>query len=162
MSKASNQEKLSLREGAESERLEIERVSAAAFATLRALYRPGPRAIAARTKLRPKPARIVAIRDGQIIGTAGYRLLDRALSIIGLGVLPEHRRQGVASAMLDHLGRLALQCGADRLTLHVIAQTGNVALFEGFGFKVVNSRPAGDFLSDVFDSLTEVRMEKPL
>ena len=141
---------------------EARAVARAAFATVREVYRPGPEARKRKSALGPSLTRIVALIDGRIVGAAQYRLEKGSLSLIGLGVLPEFRKRGVGRRMLEHFVEIARTNGADRLSLYVILETGNAAFFEKHGFRPVEERPAKEFVSDAFDSLTEVHMERVL
>lgn len=83
------------------------------------------------------------VRDaiGEPVGfCAVWRVLDE-LHINNLAVLPEHRRSGAASALLNRALADAATRGAHRATLEVRAS--NVAalrLYERFGFRVTAVR----------------------
>ncbi len=69
-----------------------------------------------------------------------WRVLDE-LHINNLAVLPEHRRQGVASALLVRVLAEAERLGARRATLEVRrSNTAARALYERFGFAVTGVR----------------------
>ncbi|MHC4598333.1 MAG: GNAT family N-acetyltransferase [Planctomycetota bacterium] len=138
---------------------EAKRVAAAAFATVREVYRPKPEARKRKSALDSALARIVALADGRIVGTAQYRLEMGSLAVVGLGVLPEFRRRGVARRMMELLVEVARRAGSARLSLHLIRETGNAAFFEKLGFRAVEENPAEGFESDDFDRLTDVRMQ---
>jgi ribosomal-protein-alanine N-acetyltransferase len=74
---------------------------------------------------------------GEAIGFCScWRVLDE-VHINNLAVLPEHRREGVASALLDRVLRDGAAHGAHRATLEV--RRSNVPalkLYETFGFSV--------------------------
>ena len=125
---------------------ELAPVIASGIATLRKTYRPTAAAI--ERKAAHAYYRLVALADDVVVGTVEH---DGAGGVLGLFVHADHRQHGVARALLDALGPRAL-------TLHVIRQTGNVAIFERLGFVVVRETPASDYASDVHAELTEVTM----
>lgn len=78
-------------------------------------------------------------------GPAGFILARHAgdeLEVISLGVMPPHRRQGVAAMLLDDLLRRAEQARAARVVLEV-AETNEAArsLYVSRGFQAVGRRP---------------------
>lgn len=78
---------------------------------------------------------------GEAVGfCAVWRVLDE-LHINNLAVLPEHRRAGVASALLDRVLTDGASRGAPRATLEV-RQSNSAALklYERFGFAVTAVR----------------------
>ena len=81
--------------------------------------------------------------DGLVVGFCSlWRVLDE-LHINNLAVLPEFRRQGVASALLMHVLREGVGLGAQRATLEV-RQSNQAArlLYEHYGFSVAGVRRA--------------------
>jgi predicted GNAT family N-acyltransferase len=70
--------------------------------------------------------------ENEVIGTA--RLLDQG-KIGRMAVLPAYRRQGVASALLQHLLLLAKQQGHQRISLS--AQQSVMDLYQKHGFQPV-------------------------
>jgi ribosomal-protein-alanine N-acetyltransferase len=96
---------------------------------------------------------LARLADGQGIGFCSvWRVLDE-LHINNLAVLPEFRRRGVATALLDHVFSQGRKLGAERATLEV--RRSNEAarlLYEAFGFTVAGvrrdyySRPVEDAL----------------
>jgi len=83
---------------------------------------------------------VVARREGDIVGYAGLWVLPgpetaTEAHVTNIVVDPEHRRQGIASALMCHLGRVARAEGASAWTLEVRASaTGAHALYRNFGF----------------------------
>jgi ribosomal protein S18 acetylase RimI-like enzyme len=73
--------------------------------------------------------------DGRIVGV-GFGVLDRGwMGVFGMGTSPEHRRQRIATSIVDALRAAAASLGADRAYLQV--ETDNpaaIALYEGLGF----------------------------
>src|SRR5438874_611695 len=80
---------------------------------------------------------------GEIIGFCSFwRVLDE-LHINNLAVAPEHRRSGVAIALLSHVLRDGASLGAHRATLEVRhSNTAAQRLYERFGFAVAGVRRA--------------------
>ena len=84
--------------------------------------------------------------DGGLDGAGGwacvrYQIEEDALYFHRLAVHPEHRRQGLATALVQHLEALARARGLARLTCSVRLQvTDNVALYTGLGFTLVRER----------------------
>lgn len=85
---------------------------------------------------------IVAEIDGQLAGYAGmWQILDEG-HITNVAVSPEHRRQGIAAAVLNTLIVEGGRRGIRAFTLEVRAS--NVAaqeLYRGFGFQSAGIRP---------------------
>ncbi|HWF83371.1 MAG TPA: ribosomal protein S18-alanine N-acetyltransferase [Vicinamibacterales bacterium] len=79
--------------------------------------------------------------EGAVAGFCSFwRVLDE-LHINNLAVSPEHRRRGVASALLMHVLREGAARGATRATLEVRRSNEQArALYERFGFAVAGVR----------------------
>ena len=76
--------------------------------------------------------------DGCLIGCIFCAKDGDALYIGRLAVVPEWRRRGVATALIEAAKAEARRIGAKRMTLGCrIALTSNVALFQRHGFVVV-------------------------
>ena len=82
------------------------------------------------------PSLHVTLRHGDETSAIGRGVLhDGHLAIFGMETAVDHRRRGLASAVIGHLARWAIERGADRATLQV--ETGNDgahALYERLGF----------------------------
>ncbi|MHC5039614.1 MAG: GNAT family N-acetyltransferase [Planctomycetota bacterium] len=137
-------------------------VSALAEADLRRVYRPTAEAIQRKADRSPVLTRLVALRDGEIVGTVEYEVTEDRVQLLGLDVHPEHRRLGVARALVVRIAERGAEEGARILSLYTIKETGNAEIFERLGFQIVEEAPAQDFESDTFDILTEYRMEREL
>ena len=81
----------------------------------------------------------VAEDEGKIIGYAGVWCVQDEGQITNIAVLPEYRRCGIASALLE---KLISECeDLARLVLEVReSNSGAVALYEKYGFKRVGIR----------------------
>ena len=72
-----------------------------------------------------------------------WRLLGDEAEILTLGVSPDGRRKGVASALLARSILDARQAGAARMFLEVGARnTAAIALYRKFGFEQIGERPS--------------------
>jgi ribosomal-protein-alanine N-acetyltransferase len=84
---------------------------------------------------------LARVPDGRAVGFCSvWRVLDE-LHINNLAVLPDFRRSGIASALLDHVLREGRAFGARRATLEV-RRSNDAArmLYERFGFTVAGLR----------------------
>lgn len=79
--------------------------------------------------------------NGQVVGFCSFWRVVDELHINNLAVLPSHRREGVASALLEYVMQQGADQGATRATLEV--RRSNEAarvLYEQFGFSVAGVR----------------------
>ena len=81
--------------------------------------------------------------DRQVVGFCSFwRVMDE-LHINNLAVLPQHRRAGVATALLRHVFREGARFGAVRATLEVRRSNDPARmLYERFGFFEAGTRRA--------------------
>ncbi|MDH3426409.1 MAG: GNAT family N-acetyltransferase [Acidimicrobiia bacterium] len=127
---------------------EVWRVSNTAFAdhwgTVRRDYESWRRIMVDEPHHRPDLG-IIALADGDVVGYCSNRVYEGDFElrkmkegyIASLGVLPEWRKRGIASALIaDSLRRFAA-VGYDHASLHVDADspTGAFGLYERLGFK---------------------------
>ncbi len=78
---------------------------------------------------------------GEAIGFCSFWIVLDELHINNLAVLPEHRRAGVASALLDRVLADAAARGARRAALEVRASNGAaLQLYDRFGFRTTAIR----------------------
>ena len=127
---------------------------------LRKIYRPTEAARRHRSNVASELRGLVAEIDGRAVGVVRYRIAAGRLSFLGLGVHPAARRRGVATALIQRLEHLARDCGCTAVSLHTVRETGNVAIFERFGFVVESEKPTDLFVSETFPTLSEVAMSK--
>ncbi len=89
----------------------------------------------------PEAAVDLALSDGVAVGYASWRRGVGEVELLRVAVLPEHRRNGVAAALLEHgLGAAAVRSSE---CVHLEVREGNVAaraLYERVGFEVVGRR----------------------
>jgi predicted GNAT family N-acyltransferase len=76
---------------------------------------------------------LVAIADGQVVGTCRLLLVGSTAQFSRLAVLASYRRRGIATAMLELAEAEARAAGARRLVLH--AQTYAQELYERAGYR---------------------------
>ena len=75
------------------------------------------------------------------VGFALALALGEEAEIVSLGVLPEHRRRGIGSALLDAICGEARSRGAERVVLEMASDNEAAsALYAGRGFRVVGLR----------------------
>jgi ribosomal protein S18 acetylase RimI-like enzyme len=80
---------------------------------------------------------VLARSDHDLVGMALLSVRGDRGWISGVGVLPEHRRRGIASAMVARLVEGARQAGVREISLEVIAQnTSAWRLYAEAGFEV--------------------------
>lgn len=76
------------------------------------------------------------------VGSARYRLASEFVRIKRVSVLPPWRRQGIATAMLGYIERLALSEGRREARLTVrMSLVQNVNLYQRVGYQVVKLKP---------------------
>ena len=137
----------------------IEQITRLAIADLRKVYRPNQKALNHLSKIAPALSQLVAIKADSVAGTAQYRIEHDCFILTTLNVLPIHRRQGVASALVRAIATLAASAGSRCVALYTVKETGNVDIFERMGFRVVQENETDFFESEACDVLTEVYME---
>lgn len=84
----------------------------------------------------------VAKADGRVIGYAGVMVIDDFADIATLAVVPEYRRQGIASRFINMIYAEARRRGATRILLEV--RTDNEpakTMYEKLGFNILAERP---------------------
>ncbi len=137
----------------------VREVEASATATLRAIYRPNEKALRCKQTISRNLCRLVAERDGTVVGTAQYFADGRAMRVIGLGVRGDFRRQGVARAIVAEIAGRAASLGLPSVVTRTVEQTGNVPIFEALGFKVTARCPDEYSESVTGGELTDVSLE---
>ena len=149
-----------IREATPADAEEIAAVSASAVATLRRTYRPNQKALAQKQAIAETLTRLVAVFNGRVVGTVDYRLTSDRVHFLSLEVHSDYRRQGVATQLVEELTRIGRRTGATRLSTYTVTQTGNPAIFERMGFRVISEEPSDLFESDHFEVLTEAYLER--
>jgi [ribosomal protein S18]-alanine N-acetyltransferase len=89
----------------------------------------------------PTVTYLVAEVDGAVAGHAVVSVAGDLAELQRVGVIAAHRRQGLASALLDALVALARDGGADRLLLEVREDNhGAAAFYAARGFTEIDRR----------------------
>ncbi len=84
---------------------------------------------------------IAALEDGRLIAYAGLQTVLDEGYINNIATLPEHRRRGVASRLLENLIEFGKKAALTFLTLEVRASnSAAIAMYSKFGFKEVGLR----------------------
>lgn len=80
--------------------------------------------------------------DDGVMAYGGFMLVESDAHIMTIAVAQQHRRNGVASRLLLALIDVALEAGAEHLTLELrVSNTPARSLYERFGFAPVGIRP---------------------
>ncbi|GAA5510825.1 GNAT family N-acetyltransferase [Novipirellula caenicola] len=149
---------LTIREANAEDADEVATVFQAAFAPLRAIYRPNSKTVARQSLHHREGTRLVAELDQQVVATVQFDSHEDFLSLLGLAVHPHFQRKGIARGLLDWINSHALATGRTAITLQTIRQTASVPLFEKLGFRVIGERVTDGFESDIHTELHEVKM----
>ncbi len=96
----------------------------------------------------------IALTDaGRIIGIARLHRLDATTGQIRyMAVVPEHRGEGIGSALLQWLEARARETGLSALELN--AREGSVAFYRRHGYRTIGRGPR------LFDAIDHARMRK--
>lgn len=94
---------------------------------------------------------LVAVEDGEVVGTCRLLHDGSALRLSRMAVTPECRGRGIAAALLAETDRRAAQLGTERVAL--AAQLSAVPLYERSGY-----RAHGEVFEDA--GILHRRMEK--
>lgn len=83
----------------------------------------------------------IARADGKSVGYCGFWNVSGEGDIMNIAVLPEYRRQGIASCMMKEMIRYALSLGLSLLTLEV-RESNQAAqkLYDSYGFCKIGIR----------------------
>ncbi len=89
---------------------------------------------------KPSGIRLAAVRGEEIVGYVLCARYDEAYHLMTLATAPEHRREGIAGALLEAVIERA---GVDaNYTLEArVSNHGAIALYERHGFRGVGTRP---------------------
>ncbi len=129
-----------------SEAALIHDLTRASFATLRGRLDP-PSGADAETVADVEAAMrrggaVIAWDGATPVGAARWLVAEEALYVGRVAVLPDHRRQRVASALMRFLEDLAPTLGCDAVRVGVRASLPeNVALYRSLGYEVVSIEP---------------------
>jgi predicted GNAT family N-acyltransferase len=101
----------------------------------------------------PEGIHLVAVADGQLLGTCRLLVVGRTVQLSRLAVRDGARRRGIATALLEAADAESRGAGAARIVLH--AQTYARALYDHDGY-----RPRGSVFREA--GIEHVAMEKEL
>lgn len=149
-----------VRHATEQDAAAINSIVDSAVATLRETYWPTARAIAGKQAVESSLGRLVAEWDRRPVGYVEYCIEEDGVDFLTLAVQRGCRRRGVGRQIVCELERLALVAGRRRLCAYTVKEAGIVDFFQRLGFRVVSECPTDLFVSDQFDTLTEVHLEK--
>ena len=80
--------------------------------------------------------------DGEIVGYACVRVMYEEAQICNVAVLPEVRRRGIATGLLNSIAELAKEQGCERCELEVnTANLPTVELYKKCGYEIAGTRP---------------------
>ncbi len=130
------------------------------FQSVRGVYRPRPKSIRNPNSHAIDETKLIASLDNQDVGTATLIVRGDVLCVVGLGVLTPFRGRGVARQLLHRASAEARAQGCTTVRLQTIRQTGNEVIFQKLGFHWVHEETARWCVSDRFDVLHEVTMER--
>ena len=103
--------------------------------------------------LKQSGCEIIMSQNGFIV----YRIVVDEAEIITIGVNPEKRRQGIASAMIGIIEKNIKNQGVKKLFLEVASNNiSGLKLYENCGFKTVGLRPK------YYDGVDAILMSKDL
>ncbi len=89
---------------------------------------------------------LLAWLDGRAVGSVRYAFRKHSCYVGRVSVLPEARGQGIASAMMTYIERIAREHGSDymEITVRMILES-NIHLYERLGFRIshVYEHPSG-------------------
>lgn len=94
------------------------------------------------------------------MGTAEYMIADDHVYVQGVCVHPQYRGHGVCRSLILAVAEIARTVDLKAIAIHVIEETGNVAIFERLGFKVTSRAVAPDCVGPAESPVTLVKMER--
>ncbi|MBQ8759312.1 MAG: ribosomal protein S18-alanine N-acetyltransferase [Clostridia bacterium] len=84
---------------------------------------------------------IICLADGAFAGYVTYTSICGEIQIANVASKPDFRRMGVGSLLMDALGNLGKETGAEVITLEVRSKnTPAIGLYEKYGFVTVGVR----------------------
>jgi len=141
----------------ESDSDAVKSIVAAATNELRSIYHP------VKTNVQKNSENLigmVATVKSDVVGLAEFHIDGKSILVRGLAVSPAHRRQGVATAIMENLRLRAKKEGKTELKLSTIKETGNVKIFLKMGFSVVTEEISEIYKSTQGGQVTLVNMCK--
>lgn len=105
---------------------------------------------------------LVSVNESLVIGTVEYILDKGFVSVQGVAIHPNYRKQGVCRLLVETVADLARQLNYPALSLSVIEETGNVRVFEKLGFRVVASSTDTNYIGPNGEKVRCVEMVRKL
>jgi len=155
-------ERIVVRPALPSDDPQVRSVFDAAFSTVRGIYRPMGDVLAHEALRAQLGTRLVAVLDGDVVGTVQIDVHSKHVHLIGLAVHPDLQGRGIGRRLISYLVDMAPRLGRSVLALDTIRETGNVPKFEAMGWHVVSETRSVEFESDTLAALHEVKMERAL
>lgn len=95
--------------------------------------------------------------DDKLVGYINYWLIGDDIELNRICILPEFRKMGLASSLLDYLVDLAYEKSSDRILLEVSADNENaIRLYDKFDFKDIYVREK--YYDDGSDAIIKERV----
>lgn len=89
----------------------------------------------------PNAYYLIALNGSELIGYCGIQTVVGEGNITNVAVLPEYRKQGVATKLIEEIMLYANRINLDFVTLEVReSNTNAINLYEKFGFEKVGAR----------------------
>ena len=96
-------------------------------------------------------------KNKEVIGFLLLQCNNTFIGYVSLGILPEHRRQGYASTLLDKAIGLAIDSGFAILTLYVaITNEKAINLYHKYGFEIKAEEEVADDYSLCYKMVLEL------
>ncbi|MUT65262.1 GNAT family N-acetyltransferase [Paenibacillus sp. NEAU-GSW1] len=81
---------------------------------------------------------VLALAEGQAVGSAQYYRIDDYIYLGRVAVLPSHRCKGIAKAMVEHIESLTLNAGLSETRLEVrLSIPDNVSYYKKLQYEVI-------------------------
>lgn len=107
-------------------------------------------------------ALIVAEIDCQLVGRCEYRINNKELYFLSIGVLDTHRGLGVLKKIFEFLESIAKQEHCNKISCETIEETGNRKIFEKLGMDLVSRQKSKKYIAPDEAPVHEVLMTKIL
>ena len=137
-------------------------VCAAAFVENRAVYFPKATARAVISSGDPDITQVVAVDNGELLGTTCFWPQNGACRLGAVAVDPRYRGRGVARALLEYIEGLCRGHGMGVIVALTIRQAGQVQFYERLGFVMISEREPTWAESATGQPITEVELHKTL
>ncbi len=153
---------ITIRESNKEDLKSLERLTSEANENNRRIYRPTKQTLANKDKLLSNTTRLVATVDDRIVGTVLYTFKKECIHMIGLSVLPEFQKTGVATELINEAERIGNRNNISYISLYTIKETDNVQIFNKLGFETISEEDDKLCESDIFEKLIVVHMKRAI